>query len=119
MKSTTEKLIAHKKDHHLSVRHKLFNTCIVCDDCGNVWSSSWDRPFDVLTHLLASVLIVILICTGLLDFWWSIENDVLSFLLFVITALPFYFLVRILCNALHGFLLCRSKDLSKQLDKLL
>lgn len=119
MKPNTEKLIAHKKEHHLSVRHSLLSTRIVCDDCGNIWSSKWDRLITMLSHILATALIVVLITAGLFRFWWTIENDILSFLVYAISALPVYFLVFILLNALHASLLRCSKDLSKHIDELL
>ena len=118
MKSTTEKLIAHKKDHRLSIKHTLMYTRIVCDDCGNTWSSKWDRPINMLVCLFASTSIVILIASGALRFWLSIDNDVLSLLVYVIFALPLYFLVHILLNGLHAALLRRSKDLSAHMDEL-
>ncbi len=108
------------REHHLSVRQGLWNTYIVCQECGKEYETAWNKLINRLDMLLFLPLYFLLFeCILPIRLHAALRtSDCPEWLLQALWmggGVLFYFALHILLNLLQAFLLRRSDDLASHI----
>lgn len=107
------------RDHHLSVRQGIWNTYIVCEECGQEYETAWNKllfKVDFFLYYLVAMPLSFLFFDPI--YTWRETFTGPEWLLQAIVygaVLLGYLIFHILLNCLQAFILRRSDDLASHI----